>query len=195
MALRRGEAHLAGCHLLDPDTGEYNLRYIQRYLPDTAVVVVSLVNRQQGLILPAGNPKEIKSLHDLARDEVRFVNRQRGAGTRILLDYHLGQIGLKPEQVQGYQSEEYTHLSVAASVASGRADCGLGIRAAADALDLDFIALFDERYDLVVPKVHYESDKLEPLLTLLHDIEFKQFVASIPGYDVEPMGQIVAEIM
>jgi putative molybdopterin biosynthesis protein len=194
MALRRGEAHLAGSHLLDPETGEYNLSYIQRYLPDTPVVVVSLVNRQQGLILPAGNPKEIKSLDDLARDDVSFINRQRGAGTRILLDYHLEQLGLQPEQIKGYQREEYTHLSVAASVASGRADCGLGIRAAAKALDLDFITLFDERYDLVIPKVYYESDKLKPLLMLLDDFEFKQYVADMPGYDVGPMGKIVAKI-
>jgi putative molybdopterin biosynthesis protein len=194
MALRRGEAHLAGSHLLDPETGEYNLSYIQRYLPDTPVVVVSLVNRQQGLILPAGNPKEIKSLDDLARDDVSFINRQRGAGTRILLDYHLEQLGLQPEQIKGYQREEYTHLSVAASIASGRADCGLGIRAAAKALDLDFITLFDERYDLVIPKVYYESDKLKPLLMLLDDFEFKQYVADMPGYDVGPMGKIVAKI-
>jgi putative molybdopterin biosynthesis protein len=194
MALRRGEAHLAGSHLLDPETGEYNLSYIQRYLPDTPVVVVTLVNRQQGLIVPAGNPKGIDSLEDLVREDIGFINRQRGAGTRILLDFHLEQLDLQPEVVNGYQREEYTHLSVAASVASGRADCGLGIRAAADALDLDFIALFDERYDLVIPDLYYQSEKLKPLLALLEDFEFKQYVADLPGYDVGPMGQIVAEI-
>jgi putative molybdopterin biosynthesis protein len=194
MALRRGEAHLAGSHLLDPETGEYNLSYIHRYLPDTPVIVVSLVNRQQGLILPAGNPRQIHLLEDLAREDVSFINRQRGAGTRILLDYHLEQLGLKPEQVRGYQREEYTHLSVAASVASGRADCGLGIRAAAEALNLDFVSLFEERYDLVIPKIHYQSEKLEPLLNLLDEFEFKQYVSNLPGYDVTPMGQVVAEI-
>jgi putative molybdopterin biosynthesis protein len=195
VALRRGEAHLAGSHLLDPETGEYNLSYIKRYLPDTPVVVVSLVNRQQGLIVPAGNPEAIKSLEDLVRDEIKFINRQRGSGTRILLDYHLAQLGLSPEVISGYEREEYTHLSVAASVSSGRADCGLGIRAAAEALKLGFVPLFDERYDLVIPKRFYEDDKLAPLLALIAQVEFKEYVARLPGYGVEPMGKIVAEIL
>ena len=160
IALKRGEAHLAGSHLLDPETGEYNLAALRQYLPDVSVRLMALVYREQGLMVRRGNPKGIKSLGDLARPEahaepsrsVRFVNRQRGAGTRVLLDYHLNLMGIPASQIRGYNQEEYTHLGVAAAVASGRADCGLGIPAAAQALDLDFLPLFHERYDLVIPK-------------------------------------------
>jgi putative molybdopterin biosynthesis protein len=191
VALRRGEAHLAGSHLLDPESGEYNLTYIRQYLPDTPVRVVSLVGREQGLLVPRGNPKGIRSIEDLVRPDVTFVNRQRGAGTRVLLDYHLGLLGMDPRQVRGYEREEYTHLAVAAAVSSGRADTGLGIAAAAQALDLDFVPLFQERYDLVIPVEYYSSDLLAPLLELLHDPEFREAVAALPGYDVSQMGNVV----
>jgi putative molybdopterin biosynthesis protein len=194
VALRRGEAHLAGSHLLDPATGEYNLTYIRQYLPETPVVVLALVGRQQGLMVPKGNPKAIHSLADLARPEVVFINRQRGAGTRVLLDYHLDLMGIAPAAVRGYNQEEYTHLTVAAAVASGRADCGLGIAAAAQALTLDFLPLFQERYDLVIPRQHYESELFEPLLELLQLDEFRQAVQALSGYDVSVMGQLVAEM-
>jgi putative molybdopterin biosynthesis protein len=127
VALRRGEAHLAGSHLLDPESGEYNLSYIKQYLPGVPVRVITLVGRQQGLLVPRGNPKRIRSLQDLARPEVSFVNRQRGAGTRVLLDYHLERESIPPQAIRGYEQEEYTHLSVAAAVSSGRSDCGLGL--------------------------------------------------------------------
>lgn len=194
VALRRGEAHLAGSHLLDPESGEYNLAYIRRYLPGVPVKVVALVGRQQGLMVQPGNPKHIRSLEDLARPDVTFVNRQRGAGTRVLLDYHLSRLGIAPEQVQGYEAEEFTHLAVAAAVAAGRADCGLGIAAAAQALGLDFVPLFTERYDLVIPAAFYESPLLAPLLALLHNDEFRRAVAALPGYDVAVMGTLVAEL-
>lgn len=194
VALRRGEAHLAGSHLLDPETGEYNLSYIKQYLPGVPVHLVALVGREQGLIVRRNNPKNIKGLEDLVRSEVEFVNRQRGAGTRVLLDYHLNLKGIAPEGILGYNQEEYTHLGVAAAVASGRADCGLGIAAAAKALDLDFVPLFQERYDLVIPKVYAGSDLLAPLFEILHDDIFRQSVAALPGYDVEPMGKLIAEV-
>ena len=194
IALRRGEAHLAGSHLLDPETGEYNLRYIRQYLPDTPVRVISLVGRQQGLLLLPGNPKNILTLEDLARSDVTFVNRQRGAGTRLLLDYNLQKIGILPESIRGYEQEEYTHLAVAAAVRSGRVDCGLGIAAAAKALELDFISLYQERYDLVVPEVYYQSDLLAPLWEILNDVEFRQAVSNLPGYDIRPMGALIAKI-
>jgi putative molybdopterin biosynthesis protein len=193
VALRRGEAHLAGSHLLDPETGEYNIRYIREYLPAIPVKLVTLVGRQQGLLVQPGNPKRIHSIEDLARPEVTFVNRQRGAGTRVLLDYHLGRLGIAGEQVKGYSLEEYTHLAVAAAVASGRADCGLGIAAAAQALQLDFVPLYQERYDLVIPAETYASPLLAPLLELLHEPAFRQAVAMLPGYEVERMGDLVAE--
>ena len=194
VALRRGEAHLAGSHLLDPETGEYNLPYIRKYLPGLAVVVVALVGREQGLIVAPRNPKGIQGLTDLARPDVSFINRQRGAGTRVLLDYYLERLGVTADAIRGYLQEEYTHLAVAAAVASGRADCGLGIRAAANALRLDFVPLFSERYDLVIPRLHYESAQLRPLLELLSDARFREAVEDMPGYDVTPMGTIIAEI-
>ena len=194
VALRRGEAHLAGSHLLDPETGEYNLSYIRQYLPGLPVRVVALVGRQQGLLVPRGNPKGIHSLQDLARPEVSFVNRQRGAGTRVLLDYHLERQSIPPQEISGYNQEEYTHLSVAAAVSSGRADCGLGIAAAAHALDLDFVALFQERYDLVIPIEHISGTLLSPLMEVLESEDFKQAVNRLPGYDTAVMGELVAEI-
>jgi putative molybdopterin biosynthesis protein len=199
VALRRGEAHLAGSHLLDPETGEYNLSYIRQYLPDVPVRVVTLVGREQGLLVKQGNPKNVKSLEDLSRPEageeahVRFVNRQRGAGTRVLLDYYLNRLGIAPDSIIGYNQEEYTHLGVAAAVASGRADCGLGIAAAAQALELDFIPLYQERYDLIIPKEYAESDLLAPLFAVLKNPEFQKAVAALPGYDVSQMGDLVVE--
>jgi putative molybdopterin biosynthesis protein len=194
VALRRGEAHLAGSHLLDPETGEYNLSYIRQYLPNTPVRIVALVGREQGLLVPKGNPKNCQTLKDLSNPEIQFVNRQRGAGTRVLLDYHLGQMGLVPDKINGYDQEEFTHLSVAAAIASGRADCGLGIAAAAYALDLDFVPLFQERYDLVAPMVYADSPKLAPLWDLLTDQSFKKMISGLPGYNIDMMGKTVAEL-
>jgi molybdopterin molybdotransferase/putative molybdopterin biosynthesis protein len=193
IALRRGEAHVAGSHLLDPETGEYNISYIRQYMPGIPVRVIALVGREQGLLVKRGNPKSIKSLADLTNPDVRFMNRQRGAGTRVLLDYHLNLMTIVPERIVGYSQEEYTHLGVAAAIASGRADCGLGIAAAAQALDLDFIPLFQERYDLVAPKQFAESDLLAPLFGLLVDRRFREAVSQLLGYDVSVMGNVILE--
>ena len=194
VALNRGEGHFGGCHLLNAETGEYNLSYIKQYLPATPLKLVSWVRREQGLMVAKGNPKKIKSLADLSREDVNFVNRQRGAGTRVLLDYHLNQLGISNQQVQGYEQVEYTHLAVAAAVLSGRADCGLGVAAAAEALELDFIPLFNEQYDLVIPKAHMVDDLLEPLFDLMHNENFRREVASMRGYDVSYMGEIVVDL-
>lgn len=194
LALRRKESHLAGSHLLDPETGEYNLAYIRKYLPGEPVYVIAFVGREQGLLVPRGNPKNIRSLVDLERSDVSFVNRQRGAGTRVLLDHELEKAGLDPEEIQGYDQEEYTHLAVGAAIASGRADCGMGIPAAARAVDLDFIPLFQERYDLVIPFDHYRNSLLAPLLAVLEDPDFRDAVGRLPGYDTAPMGQLVARM-
>jgi putative molybdopterin biosynthesis protein len=194
VALRRAEAHLAGSHLLDPLTGEYNLSYIRQYLPDTPVKVVALVGREQGLLVKKGNPKRINSLADLVKPEIIFVNRQRGAGTRVLLDYHLGLESIPIDEIRGYEREEYTHLAVAAAIASGRADSGLGIAAAAQALELDFIPLFQERYDLVIPQEFARDRLLEPLFQVIEDPGFRKAVAELPGYDIGPMGTLIAEI-
>lgn len=193
VALQRGEAHLAGSHLLDPKTGEYNITYIRQYMPDISVKIVALIGREQGLIVAKANPKGIKSLEDLARPGIQFVNRQRGAGTRVLLDYHLKSMTIPSDSIAGYDQEEYTHLGVAASVASGRADCGLGIAAAAQALDLDFVPLFQERYDLVIPKEFADDRLLAPLFDLLADSAFRKAVSELPGYDVSVMGTLILE--
>lgn len=190
VALRRGEAHVGGSHLLDAETGVYNESYVRRYLPEQAVMLVALVGREQGWIVPPGNPLGLQTWSDAGREDVRIVNRQRGAGTRVLLDYELEQAGVDAAQVQGYGREEYTHLAVAAAVASGTADAGPGIRAAARALDLDFVPLAQERYELVLPRVHFENPLLQPLLELLHDASFRGAVAALPGYDVSMMGDV-----
>jgi putative molybdopterin biosynthesis protein len=193
VALQRREAHLAGSHLLDPETGEYNVTYLPKFLPEIPIKLVALVLRVQGFMVMKGNPRSIKNLRDLGRPGIRFVNRQRGAGTRVLLDYHLNLDGIPSESIQGYDQEEFTHLGVAAAIASGRADCGLGIAAAAQALDLDFLPLFQERYDLVIPKEHADSQLLAPLFDIIAGEEFRAAVMAMPGYDVSIMGKLILE--
>ena len=196
LALQRGEAHFAGSHLLDEGSGDYNVDSIRQLLTPHGVHVVLLgfVNRQQGLIVPKGNPKGIASLEDLQRDDVVFINRQRGAGTRVLLDYELKKRDLNPREIEGYERQEYTHLAVAAAVASGAADCGLGILGAARALDLDFVPLLNERYDLVIPVEYYESDLLAPLLAIIRSPEFAKSVEALGGYETVNMGKVLAEM-
>ncbi len=194
IALQRGEAHVAGSHLLEEATGEYNVPYVRRLLDGHSVVIVNLVYREQGLIVPPGNPKGVRGLEDLLRADVQFVNRQRGSGTRVLLDYRLKQIGCDPAQIRGYEREEFTHLAVAADVMSGVADVGLGILAAARALKLDFIPLLKERYDLVIPREYYTGDMLAPLLEVIRGEDFRRQVEALGGYDASEMGRVVAEI-
>src|SRR5262249_36967200 len=194
IALQRGECHLAGSHLLDEETGEYNVSYVRRLLPGRAVILLNLVQRQQGLIVPPGNPKGIRGLEDLVRDDVTFVNRQRGAGTRVLLDYRLKQLGVDPAQVRGYEREEYTHLAIGAAVASGAADVGLGVLAAARALVMDFVPWLQERYDLVIPREYYESPLLAPLLAIIRGDAFRAQVEALGGYDTRDTGTLVAEL-
>jgi len=194
LALKRGEAHLAGSHLLDEESGEYNVPYVKRLLSDQEMVIINLVYREQGLIIAKGNPKGITGLADLLRQEVSFVNRQRGAGTRVLLDFKLRELGINPAEIRGYERVEFTHLAVAAAIASGTADAGLGIMAAARALNLDFLPLLKERYDLIIPQPYYESPFLEPLLAILKQPSFRAEVESLGGYDTSDMGQVVAKL-
>jgi putative molybdopterin biosynthesis protein len=193
LALARGEAHLAGSHLLDEKTGEYNVSYIHRHLGSLAVVLVQLAGRVQGLIVPRGNPLGLSGLADLARSDVQFVNRQRGSGTRVLLDYRLSQLEISFSAIAGYEREQYTHLAVAADVASGAADVGLGILAAARALELDFVPLFNEEYQLVIPREHYDSPLLAPALEILRGEAFRAEVDRLGGYDVARMGEVILE--
>ena len=188
LAIRRGEAHVAGTHLMDEETGEYNVSFIKRYIPDRTVALVYLVARTQGLMVRPGNPLGISSLSDLTRAEVSFVNRQRGSGTRVLLDFELRKMGIEASEVRGYSREEYTHLAVAAAVSGGKADTGLGIQPAAKAMGLDFIPLFSEEYDLVIPTEDYESDLIGPILQLIRSPEFQHEVEALGGYDASNMG-------
>lgn len=194
IAIKKGEAHLAGTHLLDETTGEYNIPFIKRILPERSVVLVNLVYRIQGFIVKKGNPKNIFSFSDLTREDVVFINRQAGSGTRLLLDKHLKDLGINPSQIRGYDQEEYTHMGVAQAVASGRADVGLGIYAAAKALDLDFIPLAEERYDILIPKEFLDLEMVQAFLDIIrNDEEFKKMVVNLGGYDVRHMGKIIYE--
>lgn len=188
LALRRGEAHMAGIHLLDEASGEYNVPYVRRHLPDRPVTLVTLAHREQGLLVARGNPREIRTIADLARPDVRFVNRQRGAGTRLLLDYELRRIGLSPRQIQGYDREVYTHMAVAAAVASDAADAGLGILAAARAMGLDFVPVARERFDLAVPEEHLTDPLVQRALAILERDDFRLAVAALGGYDPAQAG-------
>jgi putative molybdopterin biosynthesis protein len=192
MAIKRGVCHLAGSHLLDPEDGSYNRTYIKKFLAQLDVKLVNLVFRDQGLIVKRGNPGGIKGIEDLAREDITFINRQAGSGTRILLDYRLGQIGINPDQINGYRHEEFTHMAVAVAVLSGTADAGLGIYAAASALDLDFIPVVTEQYDLVIPSAHFESENIRLLLETINSNRFKKQVEALGGYSTQKTGEIIS---
>jgi len=193
LALRKGRSHLGGSHLFDPDTQAYNVPYIQRYLPGLPLKLINLVYRQQGFIVSPGNPKNIQGFSDLTRPEVNFINRQRGSGTRILLDYQLQQKGLSDQAIQGYDREEFTHMAVAVNVLSGAADVGLGIMAAARALKLDFVPVVEERYDLVVPDSTFADERFQTLLAVIRSEDFRRAVADLGGYDTRETGMILWE--
>lgn len=191
LALKKGFCHLAGSHLLDEEDGSYNLSYIRKHLPDTPVKVVNLVLRDQGLIVPKGNPKGVRGIEDLIRDDIRFINRQKGSGTRILLDFRLKELDLDGKGIDGYDLEEYTHMSVAAAVLSGVADVGLGIFAAARALDLDFIPVVTEQYDLVIGERYYQTRNIQILCDTINSRAFKDRVMALGGYSTARTGSII----
>jgi len=194
IALKRGEAHVAGTHLLDEETGEYNISFVKRFLSDKGVLLINLVYREQGLLVPKGNPKNIRGFEDLAKGNVAFVNRQSGAGTRLLTDKCLRELGINPADVKGYDREEYTHMGVASAVLTGVADTGLAILASARALGLDFIPVAKERYDLAIPKEFLNIDMIVHLLKIIRgDNEFRETVAGLGGYDISDMGKVMYE--
>jgi len=191
MAIKKGVCHLAGSHLLDPEDGSYNLSYVKKYLAQLDVKLVNLVFRDQGLMVRRGNPKGLKGIEDLARGDISFINRQAGSGTRILLDYRLSQTGINPAQIDGYQNEEFTHMAVAVAVLSGTADTGLGIYAAAAALDLDFIPVVTEQYDLIIPALHFKSENIQLLLETINTGEFRNRVEALGGYSTRKTGELI----
>jgi putative molybdopterin biosynthesis protein len=194
IALRNGYCHTAGCHLLDTETGIYNISYIRRYLPELRVKLVNLAYRQQGLMVSKGNPKGITGIGDLARGDIAFVNRQAGSGTRILLDYRLAELDISPENIQGYDQEEFTHMSVAVTVLSGGADTGLGIYAAAKALGLDFVPMVTEEYDLVIPEAFFGDEKIQLMLEVMGSRAFRDLVDKMGGYDTTKTGTVLASL-
>jgi putative molybdopterin biosynthesis protein len=192
MALKRGEAHMAGTHLLDEETGEYNIPFLKRLFPDTPVVLINLVYRQQGLVVLSGNPKNIQGFEDLTRSDVTFVNRQPGSGTRLLTDKYLKDLKINAAEVKGYEREEYTHMGVASAVLTGIADTGLAILASSVALHLDFIPVAKERYDLAIPGRFFETDMIQKLITTIReDEEFKNMVTVMGGYDLSDTGKVL----
>lgn len=190
-AVAQGSCHMAGSHLFDPETGDYNFPFMRKYAPDADAVLVNLAVRHQGFIVAAGNPKNINGAQDLARQDVTFINRQRGAGTRVLLDHHLKLENIRPADVTGYDKEEYTHMAVAVNVATGAVDCGLGVMAAAKALGLDFVPLARERYDLVIPRSHLDDPRVGAVLDLLKTEEFKKRVRDMGGYETPLTGEVM----
>ena len=189
MALKRGESHMGGTQLLDEEAGGYNKSYIRRYFPDGGVRLLSCVYRSQGLIVAKDNPKGITSVADLTK--VNYVNRQKGSGTRILLDYLLKQNGIEPSQIKGYDREEITHTSVAAAVASGTADAGMGILAAAKIYGLGFIPLVQEQYDLVVAEETMNHPEYARLMEVMKSDEFAQRLEKLGGYQFNNPGEII----
>src|SRR5215471_855779 len=191
LALQRGETHIAGTHLLDPETGIYNIPDIKKTIPKTPVVLVHLAQREQGILVRRGNPKSIRTLHDLTRKDCQFVNRQPGSGTRVLLDYELKRLRIDPTSIHGYEREEFTHMAVGVAVASGLADAGLGVRAAAQALGLDFIPLANEQYDLLCLRSFYESGRGAQLMAIIRSQSLKSAVTSLGGYDPVRAGEVL----
>ncbi len=194
MAIRRGEAHLAGSHLLDVESGEYNISFIKRFLADIPLQLINLCYRQQGLMVAMGNPTQITGLQDVANRKLSFINRQNGAGTRLLTDKTLQDLNIESVDINGYEHEEYTHMSVAAAIASGSVDCGMGILAAANALNLDFVPVAEERYDLIIPKRYLEDTKIKTLLDVItNNDEFNTLVQNLGGYDLRDCGKLMFE--
>ena len=191
LALQRGETHIAGTHLLDPESGVYNIPDIQRTISKIPVVLVHLAQREQGILVARGNPKSIQSLKDLARKDVRFVNRQPGSGTRVLLDYRLKKLAIDPPSIIGYEREEFTHMAVGVAITSGLADAGLGVRAAAQALGLDFIPIASEQYDLLAASSFFDSERGAQLLEVICSDGFKRAVAALGGYDPRRAGEVL----
>lgn len=191
MAVRRGEAHAAGIHLLDTATGEYNRAYIRKYFPHGGVYLIRCVGRQQGLMLQKGNPLGITSFADIARDGVRYVNRQKGSGTRVLMDYLCDKYNVDRDKIYGYEREELTHNSVAVQIAGDSADAGMGIYSTAKLYELDFLPICVEEYDLLIPEKVWNSGMVRQLVRTLKSEEFKRRIETMGGYTLDNPGEII----
>lgn len=191
MALRRGEAHMAPIHLLDEDTGKYNISFIKRFLNNMDMALIKGVKRVQGFIVPKGNPKNIKGFEDIIQGDMQFINRQRGSGTRILVDYILKDKGIDVDKIKGYEREMTTHMAVAAGVSSGTAQVGVGVLSSAKAMDLDFVPIGEESYDFAIPTKYLKTEMIETFINVLQSQEFKEVLEKLGGYRLESTGEIV----
>jgi molybdate-binding protein/DNA-binding PadR family transcriptional regulator len=194
IALSEGRAAMAGIHLLDIESGDYNVPFVTRLVPEEPVVLVNLARREQGLLMAPGNPRDIRRLSDLTKRRCRLVNRQHGAGTRLRLFHALRRAGVEPHALRGYDAELPTHAAVAAAIAAGHADAGPGIRAAAAAWQLDFLPLGEERFDLAIPRRLLEKPMVQSFLDLLHQRDLRREAGTLPGYDISRMGEIVTAL-
>lgn len=192
-ALQRRTCHMAAAHLLDTETGEYNSPCIKKSFPDLKVRVVNLAYREQGLLLKKGNPLGIKNLQDLMSKRAVFINRQEGSGTRVLLDYKLKKNKIDPLEILGYTTMAYTHLEVALAVFRGDADVGMGIRAAAKLLDLDFIPVANERFDLIIPNEYSSSKAINALFKSLNSEDLRTQISHMGGYEMREAGKVMYE--
>ncbi|KAA3644757.1 MAG: ArsR family transcriptional regulator [Chloroflexi bacterium] len=188
ISLRQGLGQIAGCHLYDPPSGDYNLPYVRHLFPDLDIRVITLARREQGLLTAPGNPLGIRDLPDIFNNNARFINRNKGSGTRIWLDQRLRDEGLPIQKMRGYDREVNTHMQVAQTISKNQADTGLGLLAAARKYDLDFVPLFEERFDLAIPTEHCENPRLLPMFEYLHSGEFRQNVGVLGGYDATDAG-------
>ncbi len=193
LALKQGVAHLATSHLLDVESGEYNFPYIKKILAEHNLVLVNMAYRQQGFMVSRGNPKKIMKVSDLVQKDVRYINRQKGSGTRVLLDYLLGKENINPDEIQGYHQEEFTHLMVASAVANKRVDVGLGIYSAAKAFQLEFVPLIKERYDLIIPEKYFHGKRIKKLLEIIKTNHFKEKATELGGYDLSQCGKVLKD--
>lgn len=191
MAIKRNECHLAPIHLLDMESGEYNISYVKKYFPNEKMALIKGVQRKQGFMVEKNNPRNIREFKDLLGDGVIYANRQRGAGTRLLLDYHLDKEGIDPEQLRGYQRELNTHMAVASAVKTGTATVGLGVYSATKAMDLDFIEVADEDYDFLIPYKLLEDKRIREFIEALKSEEFKGRVEKLGGYGFDDTGKII----
>ncbi len=193
MALKTGETHMAPTHLLDMDSGIYNTSYLKKYVPHKKIVLIKCVGRIQGFMVRKGNPKNIEKFEDLQREGIKFVNRQRGSGTRLLLDYNLNKSGISPDSINGYYREEFTHLAVAAAVEAGDADAGLGVFSAAALMGLDFIPVCNEEYDLAIPEEYMSLDIVKEFIETIKSEEFRKKLDELGGYDYSNTGTIITQ--
>lgn len=191
MMLYRGHCDVAAIHLLDPSTGEYNLPFIRLFFVHEPLTVIRLASREQGLIVAKGNPKDIHGFKDLTRKDITFVNRQKGSGTRFLLDSSIAREKITPSSIKGYGNEEWNHLATASHVSRGSADVALGIRSAAEQLGLDFIPVTDERFDLVLRWTEKNKESLQHLLDIIQLTSFEESIRDLEGYNTTEFGKII----